>query len=70
MKIQYKMYIKEKKLKIAALKELKDRQANHSKVRDIVYSELKIQTYMTSNKFTNQLVKVLFNLRSSMTKKT
>ena len=66
-KIQFKLYIKEK-LKIAALKELKDRQDSHSKVRDIVYCELKIKTYITSNKFTNIMVNILFNLERSMTR--
>ena len=38
------------------------------KINEIKYSQMKIQPYMTNTSFTNNMVKVLFNMRSSMTR--
>ena len=62
----YKMLVK-KKIKAAAFKYLKGLQANHSKVKDIQYSNLDIQTYMTCPTFTNDKVNMLHALRSRST---
>lgn len=66
-KTQLKLIIKEK-LKASVLKKLKDKQSSHSKIRDITYNKLQIQPYMASNKFTNEMVQLIFNFRSSMIK--
>ena len=47
---------------------MKNQQMKHSNVKDIVYNSLKIQSYMTSPTFTNEMVSLLFNMRCSMTK--
>ena len=49
-------------------KDLKVIQAVNSKVRDSAYSKFSIQHYMTSPLFTNKMVEILFNMRSSMTR--
>ena len=66
-KTQLKLIIKEK-LKASVLMKLKDKQSSHSKIRDIKYNKLQIQPYMASNKFTNEMVQLIFNFRSSMIK--
>ena len=66
-KEKYKAKI-QKKLKTAVFKELKAKQLTHTKVNEIKYSQMKIQPYMTNTSFTNNMVKVLFNMRSSMTR--
>ena len=66
-KSQFKSHIK-KKIREAALKELKLIQNTHTKVRDIKYETFKVQPYLNSHMFTNNMVQVLFNMRSSMTK--
>ena len=40
----------------------------HSKIMNIQYDCLKTQKYMTSPLFSNDMVKILMNMRSSMTK--
>ena len=62
----YKMLVK-KKIKAAAFIYLKGLQANHSKVKDIQYSNLEIQTYMTCPTFTNDEFNILHALRSRST---
>ena len=57
-----------KKIRDAAFEELKLLQIKHTKVKDIKYNDFKIQPYMVSNKFSTSMVKVLFDMRSSMTK--
>ena len=57
-----------KKLNQAIFNSLTILQNTHSKVRDIKYTQFKIQPYLKSHTFTNNMASVLFNLRSSMTK--
>ena len=64
---QFKSHIK-KKTREAALKELKLVQLTHTKVSDIKYDKFQTQPYLKSNKFTNDMSRLLFNMRSSMTK--
>ena len=52
------------KIQSAALSYLKDKQKEHSKVRDIVYNKLETQQYMQSPIFTNEEVNTLHALRS------
>ena len=52
------------KIQSAALSYLKDKQRQHSKVRDIVYNKLETQPYMQSPIFTNEEVNTLHALRS------
>ena len=66
-KDQIKQHIKKNILKVA-FKDLKLIQAKHSKVMNIQYNKFYIQPYMTSPLFTNDMVKLLFNLRSFMTR--
>ena len=66
-KSQFKTHIK-KKLNQAVFNSLKVLQNTHSKVRDIKYSEFKIQPYLKCHTFSNSIASVLFNMRSSMTK--
>ena len=66
-KSELKAIIK-KKIRDAAFEELKLVQEQHTKVKDITYKEFKIQPYMVSNKFSTSMVKVLFDMRSSMTR--
>ena len=51
-----------------AFKELKNKQASHSKVNTIVYEKLEKQSYLVSSIFTNDDVSVLSNLRSHTTR--
>ena len=64
-KNQFKLHIG-KQIKAAAFKILKALQLGHSKVNKIIYSQYKIQPYMTSPLFTNKMVETLFNFRCSM----
>ena len=57
-----------KRINEAAFKELKTTQSTHSKVKDIIYEQFKIQPYMKSKIFTNSMVEVIFNLWSSITR--
>ena len=52
------------KMQAAALRYLKQKQHQHSKIRNIVYSKLQTQAYMVSPLFTNDEVNTLHALRS------
>ena len=52
------------KIRIAAFQYLKEKQSNHSKVKDIVYKNLETQQYLKSPLFTNEEASLLFSLRS------
>ena len=65
----YKRFVKSK-VTAAALKYLQNLQQKHSKVKNIKYSELKTQPYLTSPLFTNEETKLLFALRTRMVKCT
>ena len=43
---------------------LKEKQETHSKIKDIVYTELKVQEYITSPIFTNEETNLLYALPS------
>ena len=62
-KTDYKQQVK-KAIKEAALNYLKEKQKEHSKVKDIQYPSLSTQKYMLSPVFTNEEVKLLCVLRS------
>ena len=62
----YKQRIKSK-VKEAAFLYLKEKQQQHSKVRDLNYDQLKTQCYMTSPLFSNEEVNMLHALRSRST---
>ena len=62
-KISHKNNIKQK-IKTAAFHFLLEKKLNHSKIKDIQYSKLETQSYMTSPLFTNSEVSLLFALRS------
>jgi hypothetical protein len=66
-KTTFKAHIKIK-INEAAFQELKTIQSTHTKVKEIIYEQFKIQPYMKSNIFTNRMVEVLFSLQSSMTR--
>ena len=53
---------------MAAFNEMKNLQKKHLKVMNIQYDCLKRQKYMTKSMFSNYMVKLLFNMRSSMSK--
>ena len=59
----YKAIIK-KKVKAAALKQLKQVQQTHSKLKHIMYDDLKPQPYLTSPLFSKDETKLLFELRT------
>ena len=63
----FKTHIKNK-IKARTFEDLKSQQQKHSKVRLITYKKFKIQSYMTSPSFSNEMVGVLFSMRCSMTK--
>ena len=58
----------QKKTREAALKEFKLVELTHTKVNDIQYDNYQTQLYLKSNKFTNDIARPLFDIRSSMTK--
>ena len=58
-----------KKIKETVFTKLKDIQKSHSKIRDIKYEKFKIQPYLSSFLLTTDMTKILFNMRSLMTKK-
>ena len=62
-KLSHKNNIKEK-ITSAAFLYLKEKQSQHSKVKDIQYKRLETQKYMTSTLFNNTEVCLLFALRS------
>ena len=66
-KDQFKTIIKEK-IRQSAFRDLKNLQMKHSKIMNIQYDGLQTQLYMTSPLFSNDMVKILVNMRSSMTK--
>ena len=59
----YKKRIKSK-IRVAALKNLKEIQKSHSKVKEIKYDKLEVQPYLVSPLFTNEEVDLLYSLRS------
>ena len=59
----YKAKVKQK-IREAALKSLKNIQKTHSKVKDIIYDELKTQPYLKSPLFSNTETSLLSALRS------
>ena len=66
-KPQYKNHIK-KKIRAKVFEDLKAMQMGHSKIRGIKYDHFKIQSYVTSPTFSNEMVSLLFNMRCSMTR--
>ena len=62
-KTDYKKQVKES-IKESAFNYLKEKQKEHSKVKDIQYPSLSTQKYMLSPVFTNEEVKLLYALRS------
>ena len=60
---QYKKYIKEK-VRTKAFTYLKSLQETHSKIRNIVYSKLEMQPYLSSPLFSKANIGMLFSLRS------
>ena len=52
---------------MSAIKYLKGLQQTHSKVKDIVYEKLEVQSYLISPLFSNDEVNLLHRLRSRMT---
>ena len=54
------------KISDVVLMALKEKQTNHSKIKDIQYNHLKTQEYMTSRHMTNSMVETMTALRSSM----
>ena len=63
-KKKYKKYIKERIIK-AAFESLNQKKLNHSKVQNIIFNELKPQTYITY--LSNDEIKLLFRLRTRTT---
>ena len=59
----YKNHIKEKVKKAAFDHFLKEKE-KHTKLNEVNYTELKIQKYLTSNKFSNEERNLLYSLRS------
>ena len=66
-KYQYKKFVKDRIGK-AAFKYLEGEKNKHSKIRDIKYKNLKIQSYILSDQLSNEDVCMLFALRSRMIK--
>ena len=60
----YKEYIK-KKTRAAAFENLKRQQKTHSKVKEIKYTGLETQSYITSPMFNDKEVSLLFAMRSN-----
>ena len=65
-KYQFKKIVK-KKINEAAFHYLSNIQSTHSKVKDISYSKLEIQTYFLESKFSTKEKQLLFKLRTRMT---
>ena len=66
-KIQFKTHIKKLLNQLICI-DLKFLQNRQSKVRDIKYPQFRIQPYLTSHTFTNEIASMLVKMRSSMTK--
>ena len=64
-RIQLKTHIRNK-IRQLVFDDLKLQQMTHSKIRDIQYSQFKIQPYLKSHNFTPEMAGLLFSLRSSM----
>ena len=64
-KNKFKKYVNNKIL-LSAFKYLKCIQSTHSKVKNIVYTTLKISSYLIDSKFTIQEKILLFSLRTRM----
>ena len=64
-KQQLKKIVKSK-ISEVVLVVLKDKQTKHSKIKDIQYTHLKAQEYITSRHMTNSMVETMSALRSSM----
>ena len=60
----FKKLVKEKMVEHAFMY-YKEKQTTLSKVKDIVYEKLQIQSYMTNPMFTNEEVSKLFNIQAS-----
>ena len=65
-KIKFKNIVKEK-CKSKAFEDLIKIKSQHSKGKEVVYKELKIQKYLKSNKLTKNQKILLYNLRYRMT---
>ena len=63
-KTQFKNHIK-KKVRTEALRKFKLAPEGHSKVKEIYYSKLEAQSYMTNTLFSNKDCELLFALRSN-----
>ena len=59
----YKLFIKEK-VKKAAFVYLSQKQKEHSKIKEILYEDLKVQPYLVSPIFSKHEISTLFSLRS------
>ena len=55
-------------VKKEAFKHLSKLKSQHSKVKNVSYSELALQSYFNSNEFTNEEAKLLFGLRTKTVK--
>ena len=66
-RFQLKTHIRNKIQKLV-FDDMKLKQGTHSKIRDIQYSQFKIQPYLKSHIFTQEMAGLLFSLRSSMTR--
>ena len=64
-KYKFKKFVKTK-INKAALKYLEQLKNTHSKIKNIKYKKLQIQSYILSEGFTNEEVQTLFALRSRM----
>ena len=62
-KIQYKQKINDL-VKKAAFKYLSNKKEGHKKVKNLVYHDLKIQPYLTSQLFNNEERNLIYSLRS------
>ena len=65
-KNKFKKFVKNK-IGRAAFKYLENLKITHSKIRDIKYSKLEIQTYILSDELSNEEINTLFAVRSRMT---
>ena len=66
-KANFKFFVKAK-INEAAFEYLKKEQKEHKKTKHIEYTKFHIQPYIQSPMFTNQMVSLLFAMRSSMTR--
>ena len=66
-KNKFKRYVK-KNMDNAAFEYLEEQKNKHSKVKDIKYIKLEIQSYIVTENLTNVEIYTIFALRSRMTK--